>query len=93
MSVHWSPQVFDSARYPSGEYHGFNKQSHLKIEPATEIIFVGTSETLQATLTLKNEDTTKKVAVKLKTNLPMNSISVKPKIVLIEPLQEVRDHS
>ena len=82
-------QVIHGTRYPSGEKHGF-EQSHLKIEPESEIIFEGTSEILQATLILKNEDSTKKVGVKLKTNLPVNSISVKPKIVLIEPLQQVR---
>lgn len=68
--------------------HGF-VHPQLKIEPTAEVVFVGTGETLLATLTLINEDSVKKVAVKLKTNLPGTSISVRPKIALIEPRQKV----
>lgn len=68
--------------------HGF-VHPQLKIEPTAEVVFVGNGETLLATLTLINEDSVKKVAVKLKTNLPGTSISVRPKIALIEPRQKV----
>ena len=86
-------QVIFGAKYSSGEYPGFqagSQQSPLKIEPEFEIVFVGTSETLQATLTLKNEDATKKVGVKLMINLPSNVVKVvKPQKFLIEPMQQV----
>ena len=69
-------------------YYGF-VQPKLSIVPTTELVFVGNSESLMATLTLTNEHSAKRLAVKLKTNLPVNSISVKPKKVIIEPLQKV----
>ena len=68
--------------------HGF-AYPQLAIEPASQIVFVGSSESLLATITLKNQGQDKKVAVKLKTNLPSNTISVKPKIALIEPMKQV----